>query len=184
MSITLKWGLITGMVYVIYLLGSTMLGLSENGMGAGMLGGLFITVATFIPIFFGVKEIRDEERNGYLTLSQGFISGLKIALIAAVINALFMALYMTVINPGFIDMILAKTEEQWVEMNMSDEQIEQSKKWTGYFMNPVFFTATSLVVTIMMGMVKGLVSGLILKKDPPISMPPMSPPPLSTPSMP
>ena len=62
MSITLKWGLITGMVYVIFSLVSNMLGLQQGGGSSAGLGILIYLLqwgGTFFTIYMGVKEIRD-----------------------------------------------------------------------------------------------------------------------------
>ena len=97
MSTTVKWGLITGMVYVISSLISNLLGLQQGGggsMGLGMLVNILLFGITFYTLFLGVKEVRDTELNGYLNMGQAFRSGMKIAVIAGVIGAIFSFIYM------------------------------------------------------------------------------------------
>ena len=76
MSTTVKWGLITGMVYVFFSLISNMLGLQEAGssgnMGIGMLVNVLLFGVTFYTVFLGVKEWRDQDMNGYSTTGEGF----------------------------------------------------------------------------------------------------------------
>ncbi|HZV69479.1 MAG TPA: DUF4199 domain-containing protein [Saprospiraceae bacterium] len=170
MSTTLKWGLITGMVYIILSLATNMLGVHESGsqmLGFGM--NAIILVATFITIYMGVKEARDQDLGGYLTLGQGFLTGFKIALIAGIISAVFTLIYTKIIDPDFADKIMEGVEEQWDKAGMPEDQREMARKWTGYMMNPYVLTAISLVSALFWGLIKGLVAGAMLKKEAPPS---------------
>ncbi|MEP6645529.1 MAG: DUF4199 domain-containing protein [Saprospiraceae bacterium] len=173
MSTTLKWGLITGMVYIIFSLGSNMMGVQSSGskmLGFGM--GALILVATFFPIYMGVKEARDSDLGGYLTLGQGFLIGFKIALIAGVISAVFTLIYTKIIDPDFVDRMMAATEEQWDKMGMPEENRDTARKWAGYFMNPYILGVFSLLSALFWGLIKGVVAGAILKKEaPPTAIP-------------
>lgn len=177
MSTVVKWGLITGMVYVVFSLISNMMGMNQGGgggMGLNFLILAVLTVATFFTIFLGVKETR-EDTNGYITLGQAFMTGFKIALIAALISAVFTILYGYLIDPDLSEKILSGAEEQWDEMNVPEENRDTMRKWSGYMANPVVLAAISLVSVIFWGVIKSLVAGLILKKDPPVVIPPANP---------
>ncbi len=172
MSTTLKWGLITGMVYVIFTLIENMLGIQQGGggaagMGIGFLVRTLLMVATFFTIFLGVKESRETDLNGYMTMGQGFLTGFKIALIAGVITAIFTLVYMKFIDPDITDKVMTAAEEKFDEMNVPEEQREMSRKITGMFMNPYILSAFMIVWVIFWGIIKALVAAAILKKDPP-----------------
>ncbi len=172
MSTTLKWGLITGMVYIIFSLLTNMMGVQESGnkmLGFGM-GGVLLVV-TFIPIYLGVKESRENDLGGYLSLGQGFLIGFKIALIAGVISAIFTVIYTMFIDPEFINRLTRMTEDQWDKNGMDDNAKEIARKWMGYFMNPYSFAVIALLSALFWGLIKGLVAGAILKKEAPPTMP-------------
>ncbi|MEP6795159.1 MAG: DUF4199 domain-containing protein [Saprospiraceae bacterium] len=173
MSTTLKWGLITGMVYVIFSLGSNMMGVQESGnkmLGFGM--GALILVATYFPIYLGVKEAREQDLGGYITLGQGFLTGFKIAVIAGVISSIFTLIYTKIIDPNFIDNIMAGIEDQWDKAGMPEESKDMARKWTNFFMNPIAFSIMSLLSALFWGLIKGVVAGAMLKKEaPPSTMP-------------
>lgn len=170
MSTTLKWGLITGMVYVIYSLGMNMLGVMESGNKMLQYGmGALILVASFFPIYLGVKEARDQDLGGYLTLGQGFLVGFKIALIAGLISAIFSLIYTKVIDPDFIDKMKTMVEDQWDKAGMPEENREIARKYAGYFMNPYAMAIISLLSALFWGLIKGLAAGAMLKKDAPSS---------------
>ena len=168
MSTTLKWGLITGMVYVIFSLISNMMGIQQSGNR--VLGFLVLTVlmiVTFFTIFLGVKETRDEDLGGYLTFGQGFMTGFKIALIAGLISAVFTLIYSKFIDPDFAEKMMAGVEDQWDKAGMPEEQREVARKWTSYMFNPFILSAFSLFSALFWGVIKSLIAGAILKKDPP-----------------
>lgn len=174
MSSTLKWGLITGMVYVIFSLISNMLGLQQGGGGSAGLGFLVNVLlfgATFYTIYLGIKEIRDTELDGNLNLGQAIRKGIAIALIAGVISALFTLLYMLVIDPGLGDRILETAEEQWDKMGVPEEQREMSRKVTGWFLNPAIMAPFMLIWVCFWGLIKALIAGSMLKKEAPPVVP-------------
>ncbi len=174
MTTTVKWGLITGMVYVAFSLISNIMGLQQGGggsMGIGMLVNFLLLVATFFTIYLGIKELRDQDLGGFLTVSQGFMAGLKMALIAGVIAGLFTFIYMEFIDPTMGDKIMAASEEQMDKMNVPEENREMSMKWTSFMVNPVFMAAFTIIWIAFWGMIKAVVAGSILKKLPPVSTP-------------
>jgi amino acid transporter len=175
MSTTVKWGLITGMVYVIFSLISNMLGLQQGSggggsAGLGMLMNLVLMLATFFTIYLGVKEFRDQDQDGHLTMGEGFKSGMKIAVIAGVIGAVFTFIYMKFIDPDMADKILAASEARLDEMNVPEDEREMSNKITGLFLNPAIMAPFMLLWIAFWGIFKSLVAGAILKKEAPPSI--------------
>lgn len=175
MSTTVKWGLITGMVYVAISLVNNLLGLQEPGnagsAGLGMLISFTTFLITFLTIYLGVKEYKNEDLGGYLTTTQGFKAGLKMAFIAGIIAAVFSFIYMQFIDPGLMERIMAAQEEQFEEI--PEDRRKMMENIMGIFSNPIFLAFFTVIWITLWGMVKGLVAGLILKKDPPVTIPPV-----------
>jgi len=168
MSTTLKWGLITGMVYVIFSLISNMLGIQQSGGGGlGWLVFLVSLIGSFITILLGIKETRDQDLGSYITFGQGFMTGFKIALIASVISAIFTLIYTKFIDPDFAEKMMEGVEAQWDKAGMPEENREVARKWTSYMFNPFIMSAMSLLISIFWGVIQSLIAGAILKKDPP-----------------
>ena len=169
MSTTVKWGLITGMVSVFFGLVSNMLGLSEKGGFTGM--SLLLTVlslgATFYTIYLGIKEAKEEKFGGYLTVGQGFKTGMGIALIASLISFAFSLIYLNLIDPDMVSRVTAVAEEQWEQQGMSEEQIEAARSMSGMFMNAWFFSLMAIVFGLFWGLIQSLIAASILKKEAP-----------------
>lgn len=169
MSTTVKWGLITGMVSVFFALISNMLGLSEKG--GFTLASVAITIASlgasFYTIYLGIKEAKEQNFGGYLTVGQGFKTGMGIALIAGLISFVFTLVYLHLIDPGMVDRIKEMAAAQWESQGMSEEQIEAASKYSGMFMNPWFFSLMAIVSALFWGLIQSLIAASILKKEAP-----------------
>ena len=178
MSTTVKWGLITGMVYVFFSLISNMLGLAQKGgftmVGLAVTGGLLL--ATFYTIYLGIKEAKEHDLGGYLTTGQGFRIGMGIALIASVISFAFTLIYMNFIDPTMVDQIKEMAAEQWEKQGMTEEQIEAASKYSGMFMNPWVISLMTIVSVLFWGLIKSLVAASILKKEAPPTLHEEAPP--------
>ncbi len=169
MSTTVKWGLITGMVSVFFGLISNMLGLSEQGEFSGM-SWLMLVLSlggTFYTIYLGIKETKEEKFGGYLTVGQGFKTGMGIALIASVIGFAFSLIYLNLIDPGMVGRIADIQEQQLEQKGMSEEQLEAARSMSGMFMNAWFFSLMGIVFSLFWGLIQSLIAASILKKEAP-----------------
>jgi len=178
MSIALKWGLITGMVLVVQSLISNLLGIGQDPNASKMLGYLLTAmglVVTFVTIYMGIKEIRDNEMNGLMNTGLALRKGLKIALIAGLVAAVFTVIYMKLIDPGMMDRIMAAQEDQFREKNMTDDQIAMAQKMMGIFKNPFLIACIVVLSTCFWAIFQSLIAGAMLKKEAPPTMPPSSP---------
>jgi len=173
MSTKLKWGLITGAVYVIFSLISNLLGLQEGGgfTATAVLSNTLLFGVTLFTIYSGVKESRVQNENGYLTFGQGFRTGMGISLISALIVFVFTIIYLYLIDPGMIDKVMEMTEESWDKQGMPEDQKEVVRKYTMMFMTPWAFSLIAIVSCIFWGLIKSLISAAILKKEGPPSVP-------------
>lgn len=177
MSSALKWGLITGMVYVLFSLGSNLLGLQNAGSGfVGILINLVLMIITFFTIYMGIKEIRDGELNGEMTTGIAIKQGMKIALIAGLLAAVFSVLYSTVIDPGFIDRMMEASEAKFDEANVPESQREMSRSIMKFMFNPFIMAPFTIAWVCFWGLLKSLVAGAMLKTPPAPMAPPMAPP--------
>ena len=173
MSTKVKWGLITGAVYIIFSLINNLLGLMDEGGFTlpALLSNTALFAVTFFTIFSGIKETKEQKLGGYLTFGQGFRSGMGIALIAALIVFAFTLIYLYLIDPGTIDKVMEMTEETWEKQGMPEEQREVSRKYMAMFMTPWAFSLIAIVSCIFWGLIKSLIASSILKNEAPPTVP-------------
>ncbi len=173
MSTTVKWGLITGMVYVIFSLIGNLLGLAEKGGFSIMALGLNTALlgATFYTIYAGIKEAKEHSFGGYLTTGQGFKTGMGIALIASLVAFMFTLIYLQFIDPSMVDRIKEIAHTQWEKQGMSDEQIEAASKFSGFMMNAWFMSLMTIISVLFWGLIKSFAAASMLKNEAPPTAP-------------
>jgi len=179
MSIALKWGLITGMVNVFQSLITNLFGMGpgmKTNTGLNLLLVAVFLVITFIVIYMGIKEFRDEELHGEMNIGLAIRKGMKIALIAGLITAVYTVIYAKIIDPDMMNKIIAQAEEQWEARNMTEDQMNTARSIMNMMMNPFLLSGIAIVSTCFWGLIQSLIAGAMLKKEVPPTFPPSSPP--------
>jgi hypothetical protein len=179
MSSALKWGLITGMVYVLFSLGSNLMGLQAKGGMIGILVNIVLMLITFFTIYMGIKEIRDADLNGEMTTGIAIRKGMQIALIAGLLLAVFSVLYSTVIDPDMTQRMIDAAESQFDENNTPESAREMTRSVMKFMSKPFITFPFAIIWVCFWGLLKSLVAGAMLKNPPA----PMAPP-SATPSVP
>lgn len=159
----MKYGMIAGLTYIIVGLVNLMFDLAAKGQMLGILLWLLPFLATFAIIYVAVKELREE--NGSLTTGQGVKMGVRIALIAAVMASIFTVIYTQLIDPDVLARQMELVEQTWEDQGMSDADIEQARGFTEPFMNPYITVPFTIIWYVLGGLIKGAISGSMLKRD-------------------
>ncbi len=167
----IRYGAIWGGVSVL----TTLIGFLTNTDPAnpetsGAIKGIYMLIGFGIAVWavvMAIKQHRDRELGGYISLGRAVMVGMMVGLIAGAIGAVFMILYTTVINPGFSESMQAAMEAQWEAQGMSEEQIEMAASMSGWATNPVFLFISQLIGGAFTGLLVGLIGGAIMKKDRP-----------------
>lgn len=162
-QIGIKYGVIAGFIYIIIGLMNFMFELSAQGGMTGILMWIVSFGLTFAVVYVAVKELREE--NGSLTTGQGVKLGVMIGLIAALMASAFTIIYTQLIDPNVMMDQMAAIEEGWENQGMSDEQIEQARGFTEPFMNLAFAIPITILTYVIGGLIKGAISGAILKQE-------------------
>ena len=158
----IRYGLICSLVYII---GSLVNNLMSSGTPNQMMQFLVNIVmfgVTFYLVYIAIKEWRESE--DVMSAGKGLKMGVLIGLIAGVVASVFSLIYWTVIEPDFFEKTLAATEDAYIEQGMSDEQIEQILGVTRKILNPVVLIPITIIWVVFWGLIKGAISGSILKK--------------------
>lgn len=132
------WGGVSILLTLIAFLTNTDPGMPET---SGMMKALYSVVgigAAIWAVVMAIKQHRDRELGGSITLGRAIMVGLMAGLVAGAIGAVFMLLYTSVINPDYAESLKAAMQAQWEAQGMSEEQIEMAGSMSGWFTNPVF----------------------------------------------
>jgi hypothetical protein len=155
----LNWGIITGLLTVIYLTLMYFLGLNlERWTG-------WISYVIIIGgIVYGTIQYRDNVRGGTISYAQALGFGVIIALVVAVIAAVY-SLVLSLIDPGIIDQILEKAQDEMLKQGLSEDQVEQAVEIQRKFMSPGIIAAMTVPSYTFMGFLFSLITSIFLKKE-------------------
>jgi hypothetical protein len=165
----IKYGIICGAGISLWIFLEFLLGFHTIRMGIGEYSTYFAVIVPLITTYLGIKEKRDKQYNGTLTLSNGIKTGILISLIAAVIAALFITFYFNYINPGFFEHGIAFHTEKLLVKGKTEKDIQHQLKniRAAYsFINQLLF---GIIGTLVTGLIISIGFSLILRRNKPSS---------------
>ncbi len=160
-KIAFKWGLITGLIMIVY---SVIINMS------GQIGNQALSSVSYLFLIIGIFMAHKEFKNsgdGFMSYGKGLGLGTLTTLIAAVLSAIFSYIYMTMIDPTIMDVI---RDQQIMEMEgrgMSDAQIEQSLSMMESFMSPGFISIVAVFIVTLVGFILSLIITAFTKNSNP-----------------
>lgn len=116
-------------------------------------------------IVYGTKKFRDEDLGGEITYSKALGFGVLICVFAAIISGIYTVLLVTVIDPEFMNKLMAIMEEEYIKMGMSEEQIDATMKVFTKMQSPLFMAISTVIGMAFMGTIFSLVTSAFLKKE-------------------
>ncbi|MEQ8580674.1 MAG: DUF4199 domain-containing protein [Marinoscillum sp.] len=160
-SVAIKYGLISGLIGIIFFLVIDFAGLSGN-QSVSWIGILF----TAVIMYFAQKEFI-KEGDGYMNYGEGLGLGTLMSLVSAVISSIFTYIYVSFVNPQFIENIRQAQVIAMEEEGMSDAQIEQAMKISENFTGPTGLLIFGLIGGVFVGFLISLIISAITKKSRP-----------------
>lgn len=151
-STAIKWGLINGLISIIFFVIVDFAGMAGNQSLSWI--GLVIFV---ILLFLAQKEFKNEG-DGYMSFGQGLGIGTLIALISSLISSVFTFVYVSFINTNMIDAIREKSIADMEEAGRSQAEIDQAMPFVEMFTSP----AAMLIMGILMGVFFGFIASLLV----------------------
>jgi len=159
----LKYGLITGVLLCINMIIMINIMYNDPNYEGNDILGYTVLIVIFSLIYFGIRNYRNNQLNGYISFGKAFKIGALIALVAATLYVIVGLLYYYVFVPDFLDVyidrVLNNTPE--AELEAKTAQMENFKK---LYKNPLFATFMTYMEVLPLGLIIALISSLILKR--------------------
>ena len=164
----IRYGLIGGLIFIVYgLIGNlTGLGRPTAGLVAVAVFGLLVFVLYIGLLYFAIRKHRDEDLGGYITIGRSVMVGVVVAILAGIISSVFNYLYMTLIEPDMAATIVEEMREMFESLGMDEDMIEEQLADVASRMNPAKQLIQGLIGSGVMGAIFSLIIGAILKKTP------------------
>ncbi len=124
------------------------------------------SILTILILVYGIKAYKKANAN-ILSLGQALKVGLAIAVIGGVITALYSYVHYEYVYPEFIELQKENAYNQMVESNpnLTEEQISKSMEISNLFMNSMFFSLSTVLGSLIFGLIVSLIAGLVMKND-------------------
>jgi len=165
----LTFGAISGAVSSVLML-ATVPFMHQIGFDKGLIVGYTAIVASFLPVFFGIRAYR-EHAGGTLTFSRGFAVGILITLISC---ACYVATWQVVyfkLKPNFWDEYTVYAVEQARAKGATPEAIERTRREMTEFKvsydKPLVNAAYTFLEPFPVGLLVTLISAGVLRRRAP-----------------
>ncbi|MFI5263714.1 MAG: DUF4199 domain-containing protein [Candidatus Kapaibacterium sp.] len=156
----LKWGIYITALNIVFMIVGYIAGWTTQPLGRTM--GYVSMLASLILLFMGIREKKMQAPADY-TFGRGWVEGLLISLVAAVLFAVFFFIFTDMINPEMMDFSRAEAAKNMAAQNMSKEQADQAKKMLDFIISPAGFAITTLFTYTIGGMIISLIFAPIIK---------------------
>lgn len=163
MKTELKYGVLFAAIVIVYVMLEHFLGFNTTRHDIGQYTRLAGVIVPIVGVFFGIKAKRDNELNGVMTFGQGVKTGFLIAVIQTTLTTIWFWFYSTVINPQFLDSMLAFERSQMLAAGTSPAVIEADAESKRAFFRVPYFQIFQLVLGIAYGVVIAVIVSFFLR---------------------
>jgi len=153
-------GVILGLALIVYSVLMYILGLNLKSF-AGWLSYLVI----ILILVYTTKAYREKYMNNVMTYGQALGFGMLIITVGSLIYIIYNYIFITIIDPGYLDKVLAVAEEKMLERGMPDEQVEMALSMQKKMMNPIMTSVWGFVGSVFFGFIITLITSIFLKKE-------------------
>lgn len=160
-QIGIRYGLITGLIMIVYGLILQLAGLATNTWLSSI-----SYVILIVMIVLAHKDFK-EGGDGFLSLGQGIGIGTLLSLVGGVLSSIFSYIYLKFVDDSMLKEIMDKQVEQFEKQGMDDAQIEQAMAIAGKFSSPEMILVFGILGITFFGFILALIVSLFTKKSNP-----------------
>ncbi len=157
----LKYGLITGLILVVYNLVLYMTGLFTNDKLS------WVTYIILIAMIYLAHKAFKDGGDGFMTLGQGLGIGMLVVVIGGTITSLFSYIYLKFVDDTITGQLLEVARVKMEDQGLDDDQIDQAMSMTEKWMTPEIMFVFGILGMIIIGFIISLIVSLFTKKNNP-----------------
>ena len=130
--------------------------------------GYATMIIIFSISFFGIRNYRNKELNGFISLGKAFKVGALIVLLASTIYVVVGLMYYYLFVPDFVDKFIEVVINNLTRDGATAEEIaaksEQMAQFKEMYKNPLFAILISYMEVLPLGLIVAFFNSLILKR--------------------
>jgi len=158
----MNYGLILGLIMVVISVMMYVTGMALEGKQWPQ----FLYYIIFpVIIMYAISQFKKKNAN-VLSLGQAIKVGLVIAVISALVYAVYGLIFNYIIDPGFMDQMMDVTRDKMLEnSDVTEEMVDKQMEFMKIFFNPVLGTAMWVALSAFFGLIYSLIGGLVMKNE-------------------
>ncbi|MCP9763899.1 DUF4199 domain-containing protein [Lacihabitans soyangensis] len=161
--IALKWGLIYGIIGIVYNTVAYNTGLWKNWL-IGLLAMLILLFGTLYLAFNEYKTLN----AGFMTFKEGLGLGMLTVTTGGLLSVLFDNFYRKYIDPSLLEQQIKMITEQYESMGLSEAQIDEAVQKIENSAGSGLGFLWGVLGAIFVGFIASLIMSAIMKKDKPV----------------
>ncbi len=161
LKIGLRYGLIVGLILIIYDIIMLIADLSMNDYVR------YISYTILLVFIVLAHNAYKKEGNGYMTIGQGLGTGVILTIVQGFLTSLVSMIYISFIDPSILEKLREKAIENIEASGSSDAEIEQAIKMSDLFLSPIGIFIVGFISSLFVGFIISLIVSLFTKKDNP-----------------
>jgi len=156
----INYGLLTALGMVVYGIILYLVGMDKNPVLP------YVSYIILLAgIYLGSVNYRDKHLGGFITYGKAVTVGFFIALVVAVIMAVWTYIFIKFIDSGAMAEAMILAEERMAEQGMSEAEIEQGLIMAEKFQSPGVVAALVLFGNALAGFILALITSAFVKKE-------------------
>ncbi len=143
-SIEIKWGIIFSIVSLAWMFLEKGLGWHDENIAQHAIYTNFFAIVAIVLYVFALLDKKKNFYNGRMTWSQGFISGIVISIVVAILSPIGQYITHEFITPDYFDNVIEYSVKNEI---YTREAAEEYFNLTSYIIQSFFFALVVGVVT-------------------------------------
>lgn len=159
----LIFGIILGTILCVNMVVMVNLMMSNPDFKGNDLLGYVAMVVVFSLIYFGIRNYRNKQLDGFITFGKAFKTGFFIALLASTMYVVTWLFFYYLFVPDFLDYYI----EYVLKLTSEEDLAEKTKEMQNFkemYENPLFVVLVTYAEVLPVGLVIALISSFALKK--------------------
>jgi membrane protease YdiL (CAAX protease family) len=157
-----NYGIILGLILIVISVIMYVTGMQLEGKQWPM----YIFYIIFpVVVIYAINQFKKEQGN-LLTIGESIKVGLVVAVVSALVFAVYNLLFNYVIDSEFTQQVMqAEMDRQLESGALTEEMIEQSASIREIFTNPFVGSTIFIALSAIFGLIYSLIGGLIMKRE-------------------
>ncbi|MGB0176141.1 MAG: DUF4199 domain-containing protein [Owenweeksia sp.] len=162
----LIFGLVTGAILSINMIIVVNMLYDNPDFASNEFLGYATMVVILSLIYFGIRNYRNKQLDGFISFGKAFKAGFLIALVASTMYVVTWLFYYYLFVPDFMEVYSTHVLEQCTSPDELASRKEEMEMFSEMYENPLFVVLLTYSEVLPVGLIVTLLSSLILKRKP------------------